>query len=122
MELKPNEFGGLAIQILNTYSVEEVYIYPTSGIWKIYVKTRLKSFPIWISIDLNKDSMQTAQLYVTNVSIGPYSVGQYFNIQESINTGIADALLTANENGFLGRYLENVELMEDLVVVKGSRY
>ena len=53
---------------------------------------------------------------------GPYEIGNIFNITDMINTGIADALLTVNENGFSGRYLENIELLEDKVVVKGSKY
>lgn len=122
LELAPNEFVGLILEVLNTYSVKEIYVYPNTGIWSIYAKIRVLNFPVWVSIDLNKDNMQTAQLYVTKVYIGPYSIGQYFNIQESINVGIADALLTVNENGFSGRYFENIELLKDVVVVKGSRY
>jgi hypothetical protein len=31
-------------------------------------------------------------------------------------------MVTLNENGFVGRYLENIELLDDSVILKGSRY
>ena len=39
-----------------------------------------------------------------------------------INKGIGEAIVTLNENGFVGRYIENIELLEDAMVLKGSRY
>lgn len=122
LELTSYELGGLLLQVASSYPVEHIYIYPSLGVWKVYANVKYKNIPVWLSVDLNKDDMQTAQLYVTNVYFGPYEIGNIFNITDMINTGIADALLTVNENGFSGRYLENIELLEDKVVVKGSKY
>lgn len=121
LQLSPSEFGKL-ILVSSNNSYYKIYIEPSEGVWKMYAEVVYKGIPIWLSTDLNKDNMQTAQLYVTNLHIGPYSVGKFFNIIEKVNTGIANTLLTVNENGFTGRYLENIELLEDGIVVKGSRY
>lgn len=122
LELTPYEFALLISEISTSYPIKQVYIDPGLGIWTVYAKIEYLNIPIWLSLDLNKDNMQTAQLYVTDVYLGPYPIGNIFNITEQINTGIADALLTVNENGFSGRYFENIELLEDKIVVKGSKY
>jgi hypothetical protein len=46
----------------------------------------------------------------------------YPEILTKVNKGIAEALVTANENGFVGRVFENIELQENQLVVKGSLY
>ena len=102
--------------------VSKIYIEPNSRVWDIYTKITYKKFSLWISVDINKDNMQTAQLYITDIKIGPYSIGKVGNTVARINSGIANSLLTVNENGFSGRYLENIELLEDSLVIKGYRY
>jgi hypothetical protein len=57
------------------------------------------------------------------VSIQGISIDRVFpSILTKINQGIAEALVTANENGFVGRTFENIELQEDQLVVKGTLY
>jgi len=127
LSLTKNEVSNLVLSVSREYlgngvQVRRVYLVPNKSKWVFYLEFVYRDIPVWFSIDLNKDSMQTAQLYTTDLMIGPYSIGKYFNITDRINTGIANALLTVNENGFSGRYLENIEVMEDSVVVKGSKY
>lgn len=122
LELTPYELGGLILETADRYPIDQMYIYPQQGIWKIYLKVRYMNIPLWLRVDINKDNMQTAQIYITKVYVGPYSIGQMFSITANMNSGITDALLTVNENGFSGRYLENIELLNDKVVVKGSKY
>jgi hypothetical protein len=67
--------------------------------------------------------MQTAQLYTTNFKVQGISVGNIFpSMVSSINQGIAEALVTVNENRFVGRKFENIELEDDQLIVKGSLY
>ena len=125
--LTTREVGELTLVVLQDYLKEEIqvskiYIEPNSRVWNIYTKVSYKKLSLWISVDVNKDNMQTAQLYITDVKIGPYSIGEVGNMVERINSGIANSLLTVNENGFSGRYLENIELLEDTLVIKGYRY
>ena len=125
--LTTSEVGELTLVVLQDYLKEEIqvskiYIEPNSRVWNIYTKVSYKKLSLWISVDVNKDNMQTAQLYITDVKVGPYSIGKVGNMVERINSGIANSLLTVNENGFSGRYLENIELLEDTLVIKGYRY
>lgn len=127
LEFSPSEFAGLILLTSKSFfkegfDIEGVYVKPKYQVWDIYMNIRYRKISLWFSFDLNKDNMQTAQLYITNLYIGPYSIGGVFNTIQKINTGIADALLTVNENAFSGRYLENIELLENTVVIKGSRY
>ncbi|HBB64945.1 MAG: hypothetical protein UR34_C0007G0011 [candidate division WS6 bacterium GW2011_GWC1_33_20] len=127
LRLDVREVGILLFSTLQKYIGEEaelkyIYIEPADSKWIIYSNLGYKGAYIWVSLDLNKDSMQTAQLYSTNVSVGPFSIGNLSNVVESINKGIGEAVVTVNENGFVGRYLENIELLDDSVVIKGSRY
>ena len=125
--LTTSEVGELTLVVLQDYLKEEIqvskiYIEPNSRVWNIYTKVSYKKLSLWISVDVNKDNMQTAQLYITDVKVGPYSIGKVGDMVERINSGIANSLLTVNENGFSGRYLENIELLEDTLVIKGYRY
>lgn len=125
--LSPYEFANLILLTSKGYldkeiTVRRVYIEPENSRWNIYMEFLYKGYSVWLSVDLNKDDMQTAQLYITNVYFGGYPIGKYFDIVNKINKGIANSILLANENGFLGRYIENIELMDDKMVVKGSRY
>ncbi len=127
ISLSPKDVGMVVISIANGYlnndlSISRVYIEPSKGKWVVYIEAMYSKYSVWLSLGINKDNLETAQLYLTSLSIGPYSVGEYFNILESINLGIANSLLTVNENGFSGRYFENIELLEDSMVIKGSRY
>ena len=125
--LTTSEVGELTLVVLQDYLKEEIqvskiYIEPNSRVWNIYTKVSYKKLSLWISVDVNKDNMQTAQLYITDVKVGPYSIGKVGDMVERVNSGIANSLLTVNENGFSGRYLENIELLEDTLVIKGYRY
>lgn len=125
--LTTREVGELTLVVLQDYlkediQVSKIYIEPNSRVWNIYAKVDYRKLSLWMSVDVNKDNMQTAQLYITEVKIGPYSIGRVGNMIEMINSGIANSLLTVNENGFSGRYLENIELLEDALVIKGYRY
>jgi hypothetical protein len=127
----PNEvakivYGSLQDMSSEAVNVSTVYIKPDEDIWKVCGLTRLEKFDGlngWVCADITKDDMQTAQLYVTTVSIQGISIDRVFpSILTKINQGIAEALVTANENGFVGRTFENIELQEDQLVVKGTLY
>jgi hypothetical protein len=67
--------------------------------------------------------MQTAQLYAIDFKIQGINVERMFpSVISNINQGIAQALVTVNENRFVGRKFENIELQEDQMIVKGSLY
>ena len=127
LELNVSEIGSVIYSTLDSYSgenvnVERIYIQPSDSRWVIYTDLMYKSFSVWISIDINKDNIQSAQLYTTEIKVGPFDVSDISDIDVKINKGIGEAMVTLNENGLVGRYIENIELLNDSVILKGSRY
>lgn len=127
LQLEVQEAGVLLLTTLEQYmqegsTVERIYILPSKSRWEIYADIEYGSVSIWVSLDINKDDIQSAQIYTKNVYVGPFNVSRYFNIVNLINKGIGESIVTLNENGFVGRYIENIELLEDSIVLKGSRY
>jgi len=127
LELELEEIGAILFDVIDDYlgdgiHLTSIYIIPKHGRWDLFLKLSYKKIYLWISCDVNKDEMQTAQLYITDIYVGPFSMRGYSKWVEKVNRGIADSIVTLNENGFVGRYLENIELLESNIVVKGSRY
>jgi len=127
LELSVREIGSEIFKTLDSYlgekiKLEKIYIIPSYSKWAIYSQVKYGSFLIWFSFDVNKDSIQSAQIYVTEINVGPFKVSDYLNWVDAVNTGIADSIVTLNENGLVGRYIENIELLNSSVVLKGSRY
>ncbi len=70
--------------------LEKIYIEPSNSKWVIYSQVRYEKFLIWFSFDVNKDSIQSAQIYVTQINIGPFRISEYVNWVDAVNTGIAE--------------------------------
>lgn len=105
----------------NTLIVEEICIKPSKGVWSIYLKSKMYGINmLWTHFNLVKDARETAQLYVKEFSFGGVSLFNIFSskVMEGINEGISNAIILVNENGFLGRDIHNIELLEDSVVVR----
>lgn len=127
LELNVSEIGSVIYNTLDSYfgedvNVERIYIQPSDSRWVIYTDLMYKNFSVWISVDINKDNIQSAQLYTTEIKVGPFDVSDISDIDVKINKGIGEAVITLNENGLVGRYIENIELLDDSVILKGSRY
>jgi len=128
LEFEVQEIGGIIFSVLESYlgdnfKIEEMYIEPSNSKWVLYAKVKYQNFIIWVSTDVNKDEVMGPQVYITDIKVGPFSVSSFdSNIVNTINTGIGDSIVTLNENGLVGRYIENIELTEESVILKGSRY
>ena len=127
LELNVSEIGSVVYLVIESYlgddmSLEKMYIQPNDSKWIIYAETKYKRFSIWISVDINKDNIQSAQLYTTEIKVGPFDISNVSDFTSKINKGIGEAVVTLNENGLVGRYIENIELKEDSIILKGSRY
>jgi len=127
LELNVTEIGSVIYNTLDSYfgeniNVERIYIQPSDSRWIIYTDLVYKRFSVWVSVDINKDNIQSAQLYTTEIKVGPFDVSDISDIDVKINKGIGEAVVTLNENGLVGRYIENIELLNDSVILKGSRY
>jgi hypothetical protein len=119
---------GSVSQMVEGSSIEitNVYVEPSLGVWKVCARSKVRDierFKIWVCADVTKDNIQTAQLYVTELTVQGFSMKKvYPKVITEINQGIAEALVTANENGFVGRVFENMELLENTLIIKGSLY
>lgn len=127
LELNVTEIGSVIYNTLDSYfgeniNVERIYIQPSESRWVIYIDLRYKRFSVWVSVDINKDNVQSAQLYITEIKVGPFDISDISDVSSKINKGIGEAMVTLNENGLVGRYIENIELLGDFVILKGSRY
>lgn len=128
LELNVQEVGSVIFSVFDSYmeedmSIEKLYIVPSDSVWNIFVKVKYQNLSVWFSTDINKDSVQSAQIYIKDVKIGPFFLSKYNKgLVTAINRGIGDSIVTLNENGLVGRYIENIELTSNSVVIKGSRY
>jgi hypothetical protein len=125
IELSPDEVLSLLMNtnIISGGEVEGICIEPNSGIWNIFAKVSLQGVNLpWIRVDIAKDTMETAQLYVANIYVGNILVRENMakGLKEQLNRGISDALILVNENSFLGRKIQNIELLNNKMVVKGT--
>ncbi|HAM37179.1 MAG: hypothetical protein UR96_C0012G0002 [candidate division WS6 bacterium GW2011_GWC1_36_11] len=125
IELSTNETLSLlqSTDIISGGEVTNICIAPNSAVWSIYAKLSLQGINIpWVRLDIAKDTMETAQLYVSNIFVGNILVPEKIteNIKTQLNKGISDALVLVNENNFLGRKIQNIELLNDKIVVKGT--
>jgi hypothetical protein len=132
LTLSPTEVGHILFnsidQIVEGSSVEltNVYIEPSKGVWGVCAKLRLKelnAIKAWSCVDVTKDNIQTPQIYLENLYLQGINIGKVFpKLLSKANQGIAEAIITANENGFVGRVFENIEFLENELVTKGSLY
>lgn len=125
VELSPEETLSLlkSTDIISGGDINNICIEPNSKVWNIYVKISLQGIQLpWVKLQIAKDTMETAQLYIANIYIGNLLVPESFSasIKQQLNKGISDALTLVNENNFLGRKIQNIELLTNKIVVKGS--
>lgn len=110
-------------QIVEGAQLQNLCVLPNEGIWTLYLKFSIQNINMpWVRVDIAKDNMETAQLYVKNIYVGNFTLPQKFdqNLKTSLNNGISDSITVVNENNFLGRKIQNIELLKDSIIVKGS--
>jgi hypothetical protein len=128
----PKEIGQLIYRALDEstgesqLNISRVYITPSQDTWEVCANVEIENFKVlnpWICVDVTKDEIETAQLYVAKLTFQGIDVGKIYKpTLLNINRGIAEALVTVNENGFVGRTLDNIELSENELILKGSQY
>lgn len=125
VELNPDEIALLLgnTNIINGGTIENVCVLPHEDVWNVLAKVNLQGIPLpWIRLDVAKDSIESAQLYVSNIYVGNQLLPEKIvsSLKSQINKGISDALILVSENNFLGRTITNIELLDEKIVVKGS--
>ena len=103
--------------------IQDICLVSDKGVWKVYAHSKVEFLQLpWMGIDIVKDNRETAELYSKNIYIGDIKVPDALASKplEKINKGISDALILVTENGFLGKTIENIDLLKDTVVIKGG--
>ncbi len=104
---------------------EKGYIQTAKNNWEVYVKLKVNdrySIP-WIYLVFTKDNMETAEIYVKEMSIGNYSFKDYglgFVIKK-VNKGIVESITLINTSDFTGRIFRNIELDQETLIIKGEK-
>lgn len=104
--------------------VEDICLKPSKGIWQLYLKTKYEKISLpWLVLDIVKDNIETAEVYVREVHLGDLEFPAFLEswVRDDLNRGISDGIIMLNENNFLGRRIDNIELLEDRVIFKGTR-
>jgi hypothetical protein len=102
--------------------VERGIVRAMQGQWDIFIQSKFKDTRLpWVRIRVEKDDIESAELFVSDMYMGPYDLGEwgFKGVQDDINRGFAEALILVNENEFSGRRFENIELEENSMIVKG---
>ena len=104
--------------------VEDICIKPSEGVWQLYLKSKYKKVSLpWLVLDIVKDNIETAEVYIREVHVGDLELPSFLEarVREDFNRGISDGIIMLNENDFLGRRIDNIELLEDRLIFKGTR-
>jgi len=112
-----------SISGVSSLEIQDVCLVSDKGVWKVYAHSKVTFLQLpWIGIDIVKDNRETAELYSKRIYIGDMKVPDVLarGPLEKINKGISDALILVTENGFLGKTIENIDLLKDSIVLKGG--
>ena len=112
-----------SISGVSSLEIQDVCLVSDKGVWKVYAHSKVEFLQLpWIGVDIVKDNRKTAELYSRNIYVGDMKVPEILarKTLEKINKGISDALILVTENGFLGKTIENIDLLKDTVVIKGG--
>ena len=125
VELNPDEVALLLgnTNIINGGTIEDICVMPHKNTWNALAKVNLQGIKLpWLRLDVSKDTIESAQLYVSNIYVGNQLLPERIvsTLKSQINKGISDALILVSENNFLGRTITNIELLDEKIVVKGS--
>ncbi len=112
------------------FDLQNICLSSSVGLWHIYTRYDIRPLSskkvifssLWIVMDIVKDNRETPEIYVKEIRVGDIKLPEIFtkNIIVEINKGMTDATILLNENRFLGRRIENIELLEGKVVFKGT--
>lgn len=112
-----------ALKESDDVKIENMCLLSDRGVWRIYVHPKLKTLQLpWIGIDIVKDDRETVEVYSSSVYIGDIKIPAYIKkkFSEEVNKGISDALILMIENNFLGKTIQNIDLLKDSIMIKGG--
>lgn len=129
VEFNDTQFMYILAESLNTslpvgMKYSKGYVVSENGLWNIYVQTEIKGIKLpWMWFKLQKDSTESAQVYIHSISIGNFDLTDYGAkvVIDRVNKGISESLLLVNESEFTGRTFRNIELESGKIIIKGEK-
>lgn len=129
VEIDRNDFANLVGESINSnlptrIKIEKAYVETRTNFWKMYYYVDVKGFgTFWIYFDLNKDAVESTDLYISDLKIGNLSVRDWGGegIVANVNAGIKDAMLLITQKDFTGRTIRNIELDIESIIIKGEK-
>ncbi len=107
-----------------TFNIDQMCLVSQKGIWRVYLHPKVDFLQLpWVGMDIVKDNRETLEVYSNGFYIGDMEVPRTFakKFLGDVNKGISDAIILVIENNFLGKSIQNIDLLEDSIVIKGVR-
>lgn len=104
--------------------IKKGYVEASKGFWKIYYLTSVPILgDVWIYFDLNKDTVESTDVYITDMKLGNLSVRDWGgdSVISSVNNGIKEAMILITQKDFTGRTIRNIELDTESLIIKGEK-
>ncbi len=104
--------------------IKKGYVEASKGFWKIYYLTSVPVLgDVWIYFDLNKDTVESTDVYITDMKLGNLSVRDWGgdSVISSVNNGIKEAMILITQKDFTGRTIRNIELDTESLIIKGEK-
>lgn len=111
------------VQSNEDVKAQDICLLSGKDVWKIYFHFRIGRIQLpWVGIDIIKDNRESVELYSRSMYLGDMKIPDTLakKALDYVNKGISDAMLLVIENNFLGKTIQNIDLLEDSIVFKGS--
>jgi hypothetical protein len=113
----------LSNSLPENFTIYRMYSQTEKNDWYVFMQLKWGENVLpWVSIRIEKDDIETAQVYVSELLVGNINLDSFglSQFRHSINEGISTALVLVNQNNFTGRRFSNIELEQEKVVLKGT--
>ncbi len=114
----------LSRQLAESGRIEAFAIESGLGRWVVWVKLH----GVWLGADLRKDDIESYELYVQDVYIGPFDIGGWRlpwmddTFAEKMTEAYSRAMLSIDVNQLTGRKIDNIELTQEEIIIKTEAF
>ncbi|WKZ31489.1 MAG: hypothetical protein QY318_01870 [Candidatus Dojkabacteria bacterium] len=104
--------------------LEKFYLETADGEWNVYIQlsAQEEALPV-LHLVVVKDAVEGAEIFVEDIYVGPVNLENLGlnSLKHTINRAYYDAVLTVNDNNYASHTIENIELEEGSIIIKGRR-
>lgn len=113
-----------SLKVGDSLRIEDMCLTSERGMWRVYAHPKIGFFQLpWLGVDIVKDNRETVEVYSRNMYMGDMKIPTSLTkkVLGDINKGISDAIILVIENNFLGKTIQNIDLLDNSIVIKGIR-